>query len=311
MLGVRSLGLDNRRGLLHDRHNRAVSKWRRAVSGCSTRGEATTGMTKEAGEAMKHRLERLNVRGTSVRCYRAGEGQPVIFLHGAGGLPAWDPFLDHLCASHQLIVPEHPGFGLSDNPTSIRTVADLAMYYLDMLDALRLPAVHLIGHSMGGWIATEIAVRQCAHLATLTLIAPAGIKPKGIASGDNFIWSAEETAHNLFADPAYAQAMLAARPSEEEIDVLLQNRFAAAKFGWEPRWLNPALEKWLHRVVVPTHVVWGRDDKLFPVAYADLWCARIAQAQLTVLDACGHLPQVEQAAATSAAVARFLAQVAA
>ena len=104
-----------------------------------------------------------------------------------------------------MLVLEHPGFGKSDGPDTIRNVADVAMYYLDVLDGLNAGKVHLIGHSLGGWIAAEVAVRNCQHLASLTLLAPAGIRVKGVPCGDNFIWSPAETARNLFYDQSYAE----------------------------------------------------------------------------------------------------------
>jgi pimeloyl-ACP methyl ester carboxylesterase len=238
--------------------------------------------------------------------WRDGKGAPLVYLHGAAGVPPWVPFFTQLAGKYELLVPEHPGFGTSDNPTWIRNVGDVAMYYLDFLDGLGAERVHLVGHSLGGWIAAELAVRNCARLATLTLIAPAGIRVKGVLSGDNFIWSPEELTRNLFHDQAFAEQMLAHTPSEEEADLALTNRFMAAKLGWEPRWFNPALERWLHRISVPTLVLWGADDKIMPSRYSELWGARVAGAQVDVIPECGHLPFVEKADATATKILRFV-----
>ena len=180
------------------------------------------------------------------------------------------------------------------------------MYYLDFLDELGAAKVHLIGHSLGGWIAAELAVRNCSRLATLSLLAPAGIRVKGVPSGDNFIWSPEEVARNLFHDQSFADRMLARAPTEEEADIQLTNRFAAAKLGWEPRWFNPALERWLHRIQVPTLVLWGDDDKLLPISYAERWGQRVTRAKVEIIPDCGHLPHVEKAEATARAILGFL-----
>src|SRR5215469_2112386 len=115
---------------------------------------------------------RHKTRDTSVRLRRDGSGEPLLFLHGAGGWPAWGPFMERLAGRNDVLLPEHPGFGLSDDPPWIRNVADMAMYYLDFLDALDGPPVHLVGHSLGGWIAAELAVRNAARLMCMTLIAP-------------------------------------------------------------------------------------------------------------------------------------------
>jgi pimeloyl-ACP methyl ester carboxylesterase len=245
------------------------------------------------------------VRDISVRMLRSGTGEPLIYLHGAAGLPAWLPFFEKLATRHDVLVPEHPGFGLSDNPAWIRNIADLAMYYLDFLDVLGAK-VHLVGHSLGGWVAAELAVRNTTRLASLTLLAPAGVRVKGVISGDNFIWAADETARNLFYDQNFAEAMIGRNVSEEEADLLLTNRFMAAKFGWEPRWYNPALERWLHRISVPALVLWGEDDKIMPSAYADAWRERLPDARVEVIPKCGHLPQIEHAEAAAQSILAFI-----
>jgi pimeloyl-ACP methyl ester carboxylesterase len=249
---------------------------------------------------------RHTVRDISVRMWRDGQGRALLFLHGAAGIPGWLPFFAQLAARHEVIVPEHPGFGNSDNPAWIRNVGDVAMYYLDFLDELNAQHVHLVGHSLGGWIAAELAVRNSARLATLTLVAPAGIRLKGVPIGDNFIWSPEETARNLFHDQSFAEKMLAQVPSEEEADRQLTNRFMAAKLGWEPRWFNPSLERWLHRIKMPTLVLWGADDKFLPSRYAELWGERVPGAKVELIPQCGHLPHIEKADMTAEKILGFL-----
>lgn len=250
--------------------------------------------------------QKHQVRDVGVRLLRDGAGAPLIYLHGAAGLPVWLPFFTRLAEKFQVVVPEHPGFGDSDNPAWIRNIGDMAMYYLDFLDGLNAQRVHLVGHSLGGWIAAELAVRNTNRLASLTLIAPAGVRVKGVPSGDNFIWSPEEAARNLFHDQSFAEKMLAQVPSEQDADRALTNRYMAAKLGWEPRWFNPSLERWLHRIDVPTLVIWGQEDKFLPSQYAARWRERVPNAAVEMIPACGHLPHVEKADATAAAVLRFL-----
>jgi pimeloyl-ACP methyl ester carboxylesterase len=241
------------------------------------------------------------IRNVKVRLFSAGDGPPLVFLHGAGGIERWLPFFDLLAARYTVMAPEHPGFGGSDNPPFIRNVSDVAMYYLDFLDDLAAASggekIHLIGQSLGGWIAAELATRNCSHLKSLTLLAPAGIRVKGVLSGDNFIWSAEETARNLVHDQAHADRAIAAGAALTEVEAerALVNRYAAAKLGWEPRWFNPALECWLHRIKAPALVLWGAEDKVLPAQYAEVWRAEIPGAVVEIIPACGHLMHVEQA----------------
>jgi pimeloyl-ACP methyl ester carboxylesterase len=259
---------------------------------------------------MPARTDRLITRGISVRALRGGNGASILFLHGAGGLPAWLPFFERLSQHYELLITEHPCFGASDDPPSIRSVSDLAMYYLDLLDATFTEPVHVIGHSLGGWIASEAAIRNTQRFASLTLLAPAGIRVRGVPPGDNFIWGPEESARNRFHDQSFAEALLTApAPSEEAADIELQTKLAAVKFGWEPRWFNPDLEKWLHRINVPTQVLWGAQDKILPCEYARLWGERIPSAKVVLIEACGHIPQVEKVDMVAEKVIAFLNQV--
>jgi pimeloyl-ACP methyl ester carboxylesterase len=251
------------------------------------------------------------VRDISVRLFTAGDGPPLMFLHGAEGIEHWLPFFDLLAARHTVLAPEHPGFGGSDNPPFIRDVGDAAMYYLDFFDDL-LGAnghekIHLVGHSLGGWIAAELATRNCSHLKSLTLLAPAGVRVKGVPSGDNFIWSPDETARNLVHDQALADTAIAERAAmtAEEAERALVNRYAAAKYGWEPRWFNPALERWLHRIAAPTLIVWGAEDKLLPAQYAEVWRREVPGATVEIIPACGHLPHVEHAELVAKQILEF------
>ncbi len=237
---------------------------------------------------MSESIGNHKVRDVNVRIMRRGSGPPLVFLHGANGLPVWLPMFDILSKDFEVIVPEHPGFGTSDNPAWMRNIGDLAMYYLDFLDSLGPYRVHLVGLSLGGWTAAEVAVRNCARLASLSLLAPAGIRVKGIPSGDNFIWGPEEAVRNLYHDQALADQLLAAPVSDEQADLMLTNRYAAAKFGWEPRWFNPSLERWLHRISVATLILWGKEDKLFPCEYAKRWGERIPSSRVEIVPECGH-----------------------
>jgi pimeloyl-ACP methyl ester carboxylesterase len=259
---------------------------------------------------MPAQTSELKVRGVAIRLYRAGRGPTVLFLHGAGGVPLWLPFFETLAEHYEVWVPEHPGFGGSDDPAWIRSMPDLAMFYLDLIEQAGLDHIHLIGNSLGGWLAAEILIRDRARFASLVQLAPAGIRVNGVPCGDNFIWGPEEAVRNLYHDQSFADRILALPPDEAQMDVMLKNRFTAAKFGWQPRWYNPDLEKWLHRIKLPALVVWGDDDKIMPPAYAALWRERLPDARLVMIEGCGHLPHVEHAATVAGHVGDFLEGVA-
>jgi pimeloyl-ACP methyl ester carboxylesterase len=243
-----------------------------------------------------------------VNVMRGGAGPPLLFLHGAGGAGVWLPFMAALAERYDVIVPDHPGFGRSEVPEWLDELTDLAYFYLDFIEALGLDHVHLVGNSLGGWIAAEMAIRATRRLATLTLIGAAGIHVNGVPKGDPFLWAPEERVRNLFHDQRIADERLARPLTEEESDIVLKNELATADLAWQPRFHHPQLRKWLHRIDVPTLVVWGESDKIFPLAYADAYHRLIPGSRLAVVPACGHLPHVEKADVFLDLFTRFAAE---
>ena len=248
--------------------------------------------------------------GCKTRLMRGGQGAPMLFLHGAAGARAWLPFMERLAQRFDLIVPEHPGFGQSDTPDWLDNVGDLALFYLDVIDALGLSSVHLVGTSLGGWIALEIAVRDAHALKSLVVSAPAGIHVKGLSKGDIFMWSPEETVRNLVHDQALAEKMLAQPLSEEQQLAEMKNRLTMAKLAWQPRLYDPHLAKWLHRVRVPTMILWGDGDKVIPPGYGPAFHRLIPGSRLETIANCGHLPQIERMDEWTGKIGAFIAEVA-
>jgi pimeloyl-ACP methyl ester carboxylesterase len=249
---------------------------------------------------------KIEVRGCKVHVRRGGKGEPLVFLHGAGGLPGWLPFLEALSNDFDVIAPDHPTFGLSDEPEWLSDMNDMALFYLDFLEALNLRGVHLIGQSLGGWIALEMAVRTCERLKSLTLVGAAGIRVKGMPAADIFMMDPQELTRALLVDEKVIQQMLSMQPTPEQEDILIKNRVSTARLGWQPRLFNPSLRKWMHRIKVPTHVIWGDSDKIIPPAYAEEFARLIKGAKVTMIKNCGHLPQIERADPFVKAVSGFL-----
>ena len=249
------------------------------------------------------------INGCRIRLMRGGSGPPLLFLHDASGAGNWAPFMAALARHHDVIVPEHPGFGGSDTPAWLDNVGDLAYFYLDLLDAFDLNRVHLVGTSIGGWIAAELAVRSTTRLASLVLSAPAGIHIRGLKKGDIFLWSREESLRNLFHDQALAEAAIDNEPTEDEQVTQMKNRLIMAKLAWQPRLYNPDLIKWLHRINVPTLILWGDDDKVIPPGYGPAFAKAIPGARLETIAKSGHLPQIEQSDQWAGRVVAFTAGV--
>lgn len=236
------------------------------------------------------------IAGSKLAWRELGEGAPLLFLHGAGGADALLPMLAPLARRFRVIVPDHPGYGSSPEPAWLDDIHDVAYAYLEFLRVLDLENVHLAGTSIGGWIGLEVAIRDQSRLASLTVIGACGIRPGDIATGDLFMWSPEERIRNLVVDQELAAKMLAAPSTPEQQEVAIRNHFTTAKLGWEPRFFDRSLEKWLHLVRVPTHVIWGDQDRLFPIEYGKKLHALLPSSRWSVIERCGHVPHAEQPA---------------
>lgn len=249
----------------------------------------------------------IKVRDVNLHVRRAGKGKKLVFLHGAGGVRTWGPAFRMWSERYELIVPDHPGFGLSDNPSRIRTVGDVAMFYLDFFDQLAAEGekFHLIGHSLGGWIAAELATRNCSRVQSLSLIAPAGLASPDAESGDVFIWNDEELLAHSFHNEEFIELARASAASQDA-DIAVKNKVAFARLVWNPRLHNPGLKHWLHRVSVPAQLLWGEQDQLLPSALAAEWQKHVDFRQFQLIRNCGHMPLVERADETAELVSNFV-----
>jgi pimeloyl-ACP methyl ester carboxylesterase len=156
---------------------------------------------RDGGQTMAFVRHTIDINGCKLSFARAGTGLPLLYLHGTDGLAEWPAILDALVERFDVIVPDHPGFGASEGPAWIDEVSDVAYCYLDAIEALGLAGVHVVGQSLGGWIALEMAVRSTHRLRSLTLISAAGIHVKGVPKADIFMIDPEEQARLAYADP--------------------------------------------------------------------------------------------------------------
>lgn len=246
----------------------------------------------------------LDVRGTNVRILTAGTGPKLLFLHGIDG-PSADPLLSALSERFTVIAPEIPGFTRSLIPDWMMSVSDAAFFTLDLIAALGADKLHLAGHSIGGWIAAEAAIRSTSAIASLSLLAPAGVMPKQPPAVDVFLLSGEEGVRALFHDQALADKEIAAR-AEQPLDITLQNRAGLARLAWTPRMASVTLAHWLHRIDVPTYVTWGEEDKILPFSNHETFVREIAGAQFKALPRCGHAIPRERGADVARAITAFI-----
>ena len=240
-----------------------------------------------------------------------GEGSPLLFLHGVDGVREGDPFVARLARSHRVIAPLVPGFGASTGTENLRDIHDLIYYQLDLLDTLGLRDLPVVGHSLGGMFAAEIAAVQPQRVGALVLIDAFGLWDARYPVADFFAMSPKALAAATYYDTDSPIARAAAEaPEDNEAYVAFaleraKSLATAAKYLWPLP--NRGLSGRAHRISAPTLVLWGEADKIAPPAYAQEFQALIPQAEVAIIERAGHLPQVEQLDATADRIERFLA----
>jgi pimeloyl-ACP methyl ester carboxylesterase len=246
---------------------------------------------------MRPREETISVGGIKVHTWVGGQGDPLLVLHGAGGHRGWTRWLDEVSERFTVWAPSHPGFGRSGDADWMEGIDDLARFYLWFMDVAKLGRPHVLGHSIGGWMAAEMATMSAGAIGRLVLVAPAGLKPETGEILDVFYYSPAQlltmTVHDTKTVPEW-QELYGRPPSPEEIEIATRNREMAARLTWKPYMHNPRLAHFLPRVSNPTLIVWGREDRVVPVECGEQYRRGLPNSTLTMLERCGHLPPIEQ-----------------
>jgi pimeloyl-ACP methyl ester carboxylesterase len=250
-------------------------------------------------------------KGTRCRVLKGGSGAPVVFLHSAGGLLRDNPFLDQLAQRYSVFAPEWPGYGESTGEELLEDMLDFALHGWDLVDALGLRQPHLVGHSMGGMIAAEMACLAPRDLGKLVLVGAAGLWMDERPIPDLFAMLPHQIADILFADPQKGQALLTGGADLTDMEALKefyvasQRRLAMAGKILFPI-PNRRLAKRLYRLTAETLVLWGAADRLMVPAYAERWKSLIPNARVVTVDGAGHMLPYEQPEAFVRAVGGFL-----
>jgi pimeloyl-ACP methyl ester carboxylesterase len=246
---------------------------------------------------MNPREQTIAVGGVDVHTWVGGQGDPLLVLHGAGGNRGFTRSMTTLAARFTVWAPTHPGFGRSGDAEWMDGVDDLARFHLWFIDAAGLGRPHVMGHSIGGWTAAEMAAMSPGSIDRLVLVAPVGLKPETGEILDIFFHSPQElrdlTVHDPKTIPEWDE-LFGRAPTPAELEIVERNREMTARLTWKPYMHNPRLERFLPRVTNPTLIVWGREDRIVPVACGEQYRRLLPRATLAVLEKCGHLPPIEQ-----------------
>jgi len=247
-----------------------------------------------------------SVNGVRTVVAIGGSGRPLVYWHGAGAWHGID-FARPWTERFKVIAPFHPGFGASADDPELDSVGEYLLHYLDLFDQLNLAQFDLVGFSLGGWLAAEFAVAHPHRVRRLVLVAPAGLhdpQHRGPSAGG---WSLEELYSYLVNDRAVLAPYLpksAAEAAAHEAEIARSFRSAGRLASQGP--FNRKLGRWLHRLTMPTLLVWSRADRLAPVGRTEQWMQLLPNAKLAVFEGAGHLVLDELEEAREC-VAKFLA----
>jgi len=264
----------------------------------------------------------IDVRGKKVEIIEVGTGEPILYLHDV-----WDvhtaqgsmfAFHVQLAQKFHVTVPAHPGCGESDSIGSIADIDDLAFHYFDLLDALGIKSATILGVGLGGWIATEMAVRNPERIGRLALIGAFGLQSQDALIADAFMYSQhrdggimQELREILFKDANSSIAKSIVPDGRVNIPDEVRRYKAltlGGRVGWEPPYFhNRKLKDRLHRISCPTLLVWGAHDRFVPIANGRTYAENIPNAALKVVDGSGHSAIIEQPNECLDIIAPFLA----
>jgi pimeloyl-ACP methyl ester carboxylesterase len=268
-------------------------------------------------------LERVTIGPFEVEILRRRSRRPhaptLLLLHGINNISPDPPFLDRLAEHGAIWAPSAPGFGTTPRPADFDTIYDLVHFYRAVLDALPAPSVTMIGFSFGGWIAAEVAAGGHPKLRRLVLVDPVGIKLGGYLERDIahlFNTAPAELDRRAWHDPASCprgcygvgwHTRISEAMSDDDMVRLARNWDSLCLYAWRPHMYNPQLKHWLHRIAVPSLVLWGASDRIVTPEYGRGYAGLIPAAEFDIIEAAGHHPELEQPCAFVDRVARFLA----
>ena len=259
-------------------------------------------------EAPRLKTTTIKIAGIDLELFESGHGPPLLFLHGGQGFNPDQPFVAPLAGRRRLVVPSHPGFGKSSLPDWLDSVDDIAHLYLELLDRLDIVSVDVVGCSIGGWIAAEMATKVPERIRRLVMVGPVGVKvgaPDKLDIPDIFAMPQDEATKLLFHDPARMKPDIA-RMSDEELTAMVRSRETLALLTWEPWMHNPKLKYRLHRAGMPALFVRGESDGLVSADYMQAYARLLPRSRTAVIGAAGHAPHLEQPQAFTSTVLAFL-----
>jgi pimeloyl-ACP methyl ester carboxylesterase len=252
--------------------------------------------TKQRSLKTRSKKKTYNLQESKLIVETKGTGKPLLLLHSEDRYERGADFIEELAKKYRVIMPSMPGFNGSTLPNSIRTIEDMSYLYLDLLDQMKLNDVPVIGFSVGGWLACEIATKNDTRLKKLILVNPVGIKNGGPYDRDiediyynQFATVKKMKFHDIKKDPRILTEM-----SDSEALLEAHARESTAKLCWDPYFHNPSLRYRLNRIKLKTLLIWGKNDGVVKPAYGRGYSKKILGSKIVTIPKAGHFPHVEQ-----------------
>ena len=242
--------------------------------------------------------EKHTINGVETIVYTAGKGEPVVFFHGAGTVDGFD-FAEAWIDRFRVIVPYHPGFGESGDDPALAEAHDYVMHYLELFDALGLHTFNLVGISFGGYLAAKFASEQGHRIKKLVLIAPACMPDEKHPMVDILAIPGETLAPMLVSNFEVLKKKLPLNASMDFIGDRYREATTVARLMWEHP-LDHRLPRYLHRLKMPTLLVWGEEDRIIPVQQLETWRKYIPDAKVQTFKGAGHIVQLDSPEAVEA-----------
>ncbi len=261
--------------------------------------------------AMNNPPRLIDIAGITVEQRRGGSGTPLLVIHGELGVPGWLESFAQLAEHHDVIVPSLPGYGRSTRPDWIMGVHDLAAWvtwFARDID-LRTP-VNVIGCSLGGWVAAEIATVAPQFFNKMVLVGAMGIKPEQGEIFDYFLESGLTGLRRAFHRPEQSSEFMRYWGKEwtpEETDLVEQHREMTCRIAWKPYMHSLTLPHLLPGVSTPTLLLWGGEDAITPINSGEIYQRAIPRSRLVVIENCGHMPEMEKPTEFAGLIDNFLA----
>ena len=263
----------------------------------------------------------LDVAGRKVQLFEAGDGAPVLYLHGVADMhgAAANPFPFHeaLAKEFRLIAPAHPGCVGSDEDNTLESIDDLAFHTLEVMDALGLEKANIVGNCVGGWLAAHIAAHNPERVGKLAIIGAPGLFISGSPIGDLFMavqplnGKIDDIRHMMFADgnSDLAEEWIPDQLTGKPQGMLRYKTFRCiARFGFKPPYFyDQKLIDRLYRFKGDALVVWGGDDSFVPTSHATAYGEHLPNASVEIIDGCGHAVQLEAPDVVADKAVKFLA----